>query len=511
MRYLVFILLFVSVVNAQDKVALLIGNYDYEKIGKLQNSSTDIDALAKTLESIGFHVIKKYNLNAKNMRETLYSFQKELNKYDKPISFVYYGGHGVQVDGNNYLIPTDVNTRTRNDIHYNTIGVNYILSLLDSANTKANLLFLDTCRDVPNGYRSSTHGLGQPKMVVSRTLIVFSTEAGNVSLDNNLFIKELIKSLQVPYSTIGKIAYDISNSVAKKTYNRQIPMVSMKLISNDLVLNELKEENNIVKKVLTNRLSNWYKKQYALVIGISKYKNDSIDYLPNAVNDANSISKLLKKQGVNVSILKNEEATKSNILKTIKSIKNKLSKDDSVLVYFSGHGKGISLVSHKRVGYIIPYDFDSSLKSNDLMDYDAAAISLDALKKYMYNYSAKHILLMLDSCFSGLTFESRALEQPKKGDIKYYDRLLNTKAINILTSGADEEVSDGVENHSPFTYYLLKALGDGNVDIEDGDHIATFAELAMYVKLKVVKETEGQQTPQYSKNNFDGEFIFKIP
>ena len=149
MRYIVWVLLFVGVVNAQDKVALLIGNYNYQKIEKLQNPSKDIDELGKVLESIGFKVIKKYNLDSENMEETFYSFQNELNKYDNPISFVYYGGHGVQVDGNNYLIPINIDTRDRMDIKYHATNLNEILDLVDDSHTKVNLLFLDACRNTP--------------------------------------------------------------------------------------------------------------------------------------------------------------------------------------------------------------------------------------------------------------------------------------------------------------------------------------------------------------------------
>ncbi|MEA1953798.1 MAG: caspase family protein [Campylobacterota bacterium] len=257
-------------------------------------------------------------------------------------------------------------------------------------------------------------------------------------------------------------------------------------------------------------LNKWYKKQYAIVIGIEQYKNKDISYLPNAKNDAEAVSKLLMISGFDVTEILTKEATKQNILNAIKNIKTKLSKDDSIFIYFAGHGKGISLQNGNRVGYIIPYDFDASLKSNEPIDYDESAISLDNLKKYTYNFKAKHVMLALDSCFSGLTFNTRALAQPKSGDMNYYDKLLKRKAINILTAGADEMVSDGQGKHSPFTKYLLKALDEGNLDLEDSDHFATFSELAMYIKTKVAKETGEKQTPQFDKNNEDGEFVFQI-
>lgn len=260
----------------------------------------------------------------------------------------------------------------------------------------------------------------------------------------------------------------------------------------------------------SQRLSRWYNKQYALVIGINDYKNKKIPSLSNAKNDAKAVSKLLKKQGFDVTEIFASEATKSNIRNTIKSIKKKLSSNDSILIYFAGHGKGISLKNGDRIGYIIPYDFNGDLSTTELLEYDESAISLDDLKKYTYDFSAKHVMLMLDSCFSGLTFNTRALTQPRSGDMNYYDKLLKRKAINILTAGSDEIVADGQGKHSPFTYYLLKALDNGNIDLEDGDHFATFSELATYVKTKVAKATNGQQTPQFDKSNEDGEFIFQI-
>ncbi len=93
---------------------------------------------------------------------------------------------------------------------------------------------------------------------------------------------------------------------------------------------------------------------------------------------------------------------------------------------------------------------------------------------------------------------------------EYYNNILNRKAINILTAGDDQPVSDGGD-HSPFTQALLNALDRGNLDINDSDGYATFNQLAVYVKEKVEKSTGRRQRPQFDNLSLDdGDFVFKI-
>jgi hypothetical protein len=256
-------------------------------------------------------------------------------------------------------------------------------------------------------------------------------------------------------------------------------------------------------------LSNWYKTQYALIIGIDRYKRNDIVRLKNAVNDAKSVAEMMKSQGFIVTELYNDKATRLNILKEYSAIHEKSKESDSFLFYFAGHGQGIAINSQEKLGYLIPYDADISLTDMNLIQYDNSAINLNQLNHYAKNMKAKHVALLLDSCFSGLAM-NRSIPSADKSDHEYYEDLLSRKAINVLTAGDNQPVSDGTE-HSPFTQAIINAIGKKGLDLHDRDGYATFNQLAIYVKEKVEKATSRKQRPQFDNFSIeDGDFLFKI-
>jgi len=261
--------------------------------------------------------------------------------------------------------------------------------------------------------------------------------------------------------------------------------------------------------------------------------------LVNAVNDARSVASLLRSKGFSVIELYNENATKDKILDALKKVKQLCTTQDATIFYFAGHGEGISGNNGVREGYILPYDFSSDLNNPnaDVMYYDKSAISISSLVMYARDTKAKHIGVVLDSCFSGLAMDSKYAKKslasisPKALDGVEYDTqtrsvkirptkptenidsdalalfrdLLSKKSINILTAGDDQPVSDG-SDHSPFTQAILQALGK-----TDKKGYIRFTTLADYVKTYVESKTNRRQKPQYKNESLDGgDFIFKI-
>lgn len=257
----------------------------------------------------------------------------------------------------------------------------------------------------------------------------------------------------------------------------------------------------------TSKLNGWYHRQYAVVVGINDYRNAGIPNLVQAARDAKAFADMLKTQmGFIVTELYDDRATRHNIKEAMYAIRGKVSDKDSFLFYFAGHGQGVRLMNKEQEGYLIPYDADVDLRNPDIFRLDDEGISLNRLRRYVQDMKAKHIALILDSCFSGLAMKKKSLV-PQAGSIDYYNDLLARKSINILTAGDDHPVLD----ESPFTPALLNALGRGNIDIHDRDGYATFSQLAQYVKEKVEKRTGRRQRPQFDNLSFDdGDFIFKI-
>ena len=289
-----------------------------------------------------------------------------------------------------------------------------------------------------------------------------------------------------------------------------------------------------------DNISSWYKKQYAIVVGIDHYKKLSLPRLNNAVNDARSIASILRNKGFSVIELYNENATKERILDALKKIKQVSTPQDATLFYFAGHGDGVSGHNNVREGYILPYDFNSDLNNpnTDVMYYDKSALSISSLVMYSRDTKAKHIGIILDSCFSGLAMESKYTNKslsssdkldsveydstmrsvrikPTKTEVvndsstkvnKLFNELLAKKSINILTAGDDQPVSDG-SGHSPFAQAFIESL---NSNTGNNGYIR-FSTLADYIKKYVENKTKQKQKPQYKNESLEnGDFIFKL-
>jgi len=186
----------------------------------------------------------------------------------------------------------------------------------------------------------------------------------------------------------------------------------------------------------------------ALVIGIDKYRDPKIPSLKTAVNDARVLANLLQNQyGFNVELLLDEQATRKAITKKLRDLAVRSTPDESVLIYFAGHGEIDRTLND---GYWVP----ANATGGDSTTY----VDNTIVQKVMKGMKAKHVLLISDSCYSGTLFgEARAL--PPLIDDKFYLNLYNEKSRWGMTSGNKTPVSDsGSEGHSIFAYQLIKAL-----------------------------------------------------
>ncbi|MEL7048421.1 MAG: caspase family protein, partial [Pseudomonadota bacterium] len=151
-------------VQAQSRVALVIGNSEYQHTTRLKNPRNDAALMAKTLEALGFEVILKTDIGQRDMQRAVRDYLAKLDAGGREtIGLVYYAGHGVQLGGENFLIPVDANIQRESDVAIESLNASQMLSGMRLAKNKLNIVILDACRNNPyRGFsRGATRGLAR--------------------------------------------------------------------------------------------------------------------------------------------------------------------------------------------------------------------------------------------------------------------------------------------------------------------------------------------------------------
>lgn len=249
-----------------------------------------------------------------------------------------------------------------------------------------------------------------------------------------------------------------------------------------------------------------YRESHALVIGIDKYAK--WPGLHHAVPDAKAMEQLLVTRfgfkPENVTALYDGEATRANILRALNeklTDGKRVKRDDRVLVFFAGHGSTRKLASGRDVGYIVPVDATLDNLPSD-------AISMPQLQEVAEALSAKHVLFLVDACYSGLGLTRGGGPQGSKNFLTDNARRIGRQMLTA--GGADQQVADdGPGGHSVFTWTMLQALS-GKADL-NGDGVITGTELAAYVAPAV--SAIARQTPAFGSlpGSEGGEFVFALP
>jgi hypothetical protein len=213
------------------RVALIIGNADYSYSGKLKNTVNDAKSISATLKSLGFEVMVVENGTYEAMKNAIYAFGDRIQEVD--VSMFFYAGHGLEVDGVNYLVPVDADIQSHLDIKQKCIPLTGVLNTMEFANDEGlNMIILDACRNnpFPSGKRGGT-GLARVN-APSGTLIAYATDPGSVASDgegqNGLYTGELVKQLKVS-QRIEDIFMNTRNSVEKLSGGKQRPWEEARL------------------------------------------------------------------------------------------------------------------------------------------------------------------------------------------------------------------------------------------------------------------------------------------
>ena len=230
------------------KIALVIGNSNYEK-GALKNPVNDANLIAKSLEKLDFEVFLYTNLATEDeMLDAIKDFGRKRKDYE--IGFVYYAGHGIQLNNNNYLLPVNEEFEYEEDVEDNGVSMQRVLRYLESTrDNQLNFIVLDACRDNPfesnwNKTRSLKGG-GLAKMPPpTGSLIAYSTDHGQTAADgdegNSLYSKALAEKLLEEDVSIEQVFKNVRTEVLRLSNKTQSPVEESKLTGDVFYLNKKK-------------------------------------------------------------------------------------------------------------------------------------------------------------------------------------------------------------------------------------------------------------------------------
>lgn len=224
------------------RLALIIGVSDYQFATKLRNPINDVISMDNVLSKLGFDIVMLKNSTYKDFKLALNEFGKNLNDYDSGL--FYFAGHGIQVKGLNYLIPADANPLNENQVEFDCINANQILSLMSDSINETNFIILDACRNNPferSWHRSQTiEGLSYMSAPYG-TLIAYSTAPDKTASDgegeNGLYTSVLIDEILTPNLTIVQILQNVRTKLIKLSKGQQVPWESTSLL-NDYIFND---------------------------------------------------------------------------------------------------------------------------------------------------------------------------------------------------------------------------------------------------------------------------------
>ncbi|RYF16054.1 MAG: caspase family protein [Comamonadaceae bacterium] len=230
--------------GGESRIALVIGNGAY-RAAPLKNPTGDASAVAATLRGLGYHVTLRQNTPLRELIESLREFSIRAPKAS--VRLLFYAGHGVQLKGRNYLVPTDADPKSEADIPRQSADIGEFIDRLSALRTGANIVVLDACRVNPfaagvivgpDGRRMKFRGLTPGGLATIDapvgTLVAFSTAPNGVALDgaggqHSVYARHLLAHLPTPGLPIEQLFKRVRIAVAQDTGRVQVPWESSSL------------------------------------------------------------------------------------------------------------------------------------------------------------------------------------------------------------------------------------------------------------------------------------------
>jgi len=225
---------------SERRLALVIGNADYDNSSPLRNPINDAEAIAGALREVGFTVMKYLNADLKTMKKAMDEFGETLRNYN--VGLFYYAGHGMQVKGNNYLIPVDASLKVEQDVDYDCVDTGRLLGKMEAAGASTNIVILDACRDNPFARSWGGRGIGQGEAGLafmnapSGSIVAYATSPGKTASDgtnkNGIYTEAILQYINVPSLPIEDFFKYVRIEVEKKSNRTQTPWESTSLKGN---------------------------------------------------------------------------------------------------------------------------------------------------------------------------------------------------------------------------------------------------------------------------------------
>jgi len=233
------------------RYALVIGNANYKgdlNILQLKNPVNDARDMKSTLQQVGFKVIYRENAASREeMMDAVQIFREKL--HSGSVGVFYYAGHAVQVNGENYLIPTRSKLPSEKEVKYKTLSANYVLNQMEEAGNGSNIIILDACRDNPlpketktprfaesrglkkTGGAKNMRSIGTAGLAKMRSpkgsIIAFATAPDKPAMDgkgrNGTYTKHLLKAIKMPGLTVEAMFKQVREHVLRESNNQQTP------------------------------------------------------------------------------------------------------------------------------------------------------------------------------------------------------------------------------------------------------------------------------------------------
>ena len=226
--------------NNENRIALVIGNSAYKNNKPLNNPANDAQAVSQLLNTAGFEVVMAFDLNRDVMKQTISEFSARIKeKGANTVAMIYYAGHGLQVDGENYLVPVDAKFESEADLVENGVKLADVMAALEVVPSKARIVILDACRNNPFATSGDAGGKGLAIVdAPAGSIVAYSTAPGTEALDglgrHSPYAAAFMRTVKQPNMPIEQVFKKVRVLVHESTDSKQTPWESSSL-TNDFV------------------------------------------------------------------------------------------------------------------------------------------------------------------------------------------------------------------------------------------------------------------------------------